>query len=196
MSAETVQDGWVPTEDFAARLLLARRHAGLTVRDAASAAGIHYATWSTWERGARPANMAAEVEKISNALGVDRNWLMWGTPKPWETRQTTTARTPVGARAAEQLPRLDSNQQPAGYLSALVAGRFRTTPRYDDRYPRVNEALGAAAVSLAAWRDTHQRDGRTGHDHIPRSVEFTDATQLRIHPIFGRVCVDSDRSVA
>ncbi len=103
MSAETVQQGWVPTTDFGTRLLLARKHIGLTVREAASRSGVHYATWSTWERGARPADMAAEVNKISQALGVDRAWLMWG---------------------ATELPRMDSNHQPAGHRNPLVTGRF------------------------------------------------------------------------
>jgi len=93
MSAETVQQGWVPTAtDFGTRLLLVRKHLGLTVRDAAGRSGVHYATWSTWERGTIPADKGAEVAKISQALGVDPTWLMWGG----------------------ELPRKDSNLQPAG----------------------------------------------------------------------------------
>lgn len=72
--------GWVPEDDFAARLLLARKHAGLTVRAAAFRCGLHYATWSTWERGAVPADKTAVVEQISRGLGVDRDWLAWGGP--------------------------------------------------------------------------------------------------------------------
>ena len=74
----TASVGWVPTTDFGTRLLLARKHAGLTVREAAIRCGLHYATWSTWERGARPADMATVVDAISKGLGVDRMWLIWG----------------------------------------------------------------------------------------------------------------------
>lgn len=70
--------GWVPEDDFAARLLLARKQAGLTVREAAIRCGVHYATWSTWERGSVPANMADTVRAISEGLGCDRAWLAWG----------------------------------------------------------------------------------------------------------------------
>lgn len=72
--------GWVPWDDFPTRLLLARKRAGLTVREAAVRTGLHYATWSTWERGASPAHKDLVVAKIAEELGCDRNWLMWGGP--------------------------------------------------------------------------------------------------------------------
>lgn len=132
MSAETVQQGWVPTTDFGTRLLLARKHARLTVREAAARSGVHYATWSTWERGARPADMAGEVNKISQALGVDRAWLMWG---------------------AVELPRLDSNQQPAGHKESQVTGlaAYRDRRRRQDRRRRsapLRTHSGMPAVAL------------------------------------------------
>lgn len=77
MSAQT-SHGWVPRGDFAARLVLTRREAGLTVREAADKCGVHYATWSTWERGRLPSDMAGVVRRVSDSLGVDKNWLMWG----------------------------------------------------------------------------------------------------------------------
>lgn len=78
MSEATTTMGWVPQDDFAARLLLARKQAGLTVREAAVRCGVHYATWSTWERGSTPANMAEAVDQISRGIGCDRAWLAWG----------------------------------------------------------------------------------------------------------------------
>lgn len=83
----TTATGWVPEDDFATRLLLARKHSGLTVREAALRCGMHYATWSTWERGARPADMAAIVDQISQGLGVDRAWLAWGGPLSPESNE-------------------------------------------------------------------------------------------------------------
>lgn len=71
-------DVWVPTETFATRLLLIRRELKMTVKEAATICGIHYATWSTWENGARPSDLAGVITAISESLGVDRDWLMWG----------------------------------------------------------------------------------------------------------------------
>lgn len=83
---------WVPTDTFGTRLLLARRELGLTVKQAAAKCGLHYATWSTWENGRKPADMAAVVEAVSGGLGVSRAWLMWGLapedPHPGGTEVT------------------------------------------------------------------------------------------------------------
>ena len=81
-TAATAITGWVPEQDFAIRLLLSRKHLGLTVREAALRCGVHYATWSTWERGSRPHDMAAAVQSVADGLGVDRAWLMWGSASP------------------------------------------------------------------------------------------------------------------
>jgi transcriptional regulator with XRE-family HTH domain len=71
---------WVPTQTFGTRLLLVRRELGVTVKEAATKCGIHYATWSTWENGSKPSDMVRVVDDISTGLGVDRQWLMWGQP--------------------------------------------------------------------------------------------------------------------
>jgi transcriptional regulator with XRE-family HTH domain len=84
----TVQtnEAWVPSNTFANRLVLVRRElGGMSVKAASMRCGLNYATWSTWENGRTPANMAAVVEAIAAGLGVDRDWLMWGeasTPRP------------------------------------------------------------------------------------------------------------------
>ena len=81
-----IAHAWVPTDTFGTRLLLARRELGLNVKKAAAKCGLHYATWSTWENGRTPADMAAVVKAVSNGLGVSREWLMWGrapeSPRP------------------------------------------------------------------------------------------------------------------
>jgi len=77
MSIDTAR-AWVPTDTFGTRLLLARRELGLNVKKAAARCGLHYATWSTWENGRKPADMAAVVKAVSSGLGVSREWLMWG----------------------------------------------------------------------------------------------------------------------
>ena len=60
------------------RLVLVRRELGISVKEAADKCGLRYATWSTWENGRKPADMAGVVDAISSELGVDREWLMWG----------------------------------------------------------------------------------------------------------------------
>lgn len=72
------QEAWVPTDQFRHRLVLVRRELDLTVKEAAARCGLHYATWSTWENGARPADLVGVVTAISSGLGVDRDWLLWG----------------------------------------------------------------------------------------------------------------------
>lgn len=71
---------WRPADTFGNRLTLIRREKGLTVEDAARLAGVAHPTWSTWEHGARPRDLADVVSRISTALGVDRVWLTWGGP--------------------------------------------------------------------------------------------------------------------
>jgi transcriptional regulator with XRE-family HTH domain len=79
MSVQSLQ-AWVPSDTFATRLVLVRRELGITVKEAASRCGLHYATWSTWENGRTPANAGEVVAAIANGLHVDRDWLMWGGP--------------------------------------------------------------------------------------------------------------------
>lgn len=73
---------WFPASTFGSRLVLLRRELGLSTKEAASKAGLHYATWSTWENGRTPSNQAAVVSSIADAYGVDRAWLMWGVASP------------------------------------------------------------------------------------------------------------------
>lgn len=79
MSTAT-ESAWVPTDIFGNRLVLIRRELHLTVKEAAAKCGVHYATWSTWENGTKPGDLAGVVQTISRELGVNRDWLMWGGP--------------------------------------------------------------------------------------------------------------------
>lgn len=82
MSTPTTGVGWIPEDTFAARLLLARRHLNISVKEAAERCHLHYATWSTWERGSTPQNYPEIVLRVAEGLGVDRDWLAWGGPLP------------------------------------------------------------------------------------------------------------------
>jgi transcriptional regulator with XRE-family HTH domain len=77
--AETsLEEDWVPTDSFSGRLSQIRHELKLSQADAAERCGLAGPTWSTWENGASPRNMAKVVEAIHDGLGVNRAWLMWG----------------------------------------------------------------------------------------------------------------------
>lgn len=68
----------LPTETFGQRLRVMRLARDLSIETAAEACGLPAVTWRTWEKGAKPRDMASVVRKIQDAMGVDRDWLMWG----------------------------------------------------------------------------------------------------------------------
>lgn len=76
---------WIPTDTFGARLLLLRKQKGLTVEQAAKVCGLATPTWTTWENGAHPRDFIRAVSRISEHLGVDRDWLTWGGPLAGDT---------------------------------------------------------------------------------------------------------------
>lgn len=89
---------WRPADTFGNRLTLVRREKGLTVEQAARRAGVPHPTWSTWEHGSLPRNMALVVAKIAAGLEVDREWLMFGGPLgPSEVSESNrcTLRSPL-----------------------------------------------------------------------------------------------------
>lgn len=75
----TGQKGTIPSDSFAHRLMLARAHAGhLSIREAADLCDLGRGAWTNWEKGARPADILEITEIISDKLGVDRDWLLFG----------------------------------------------------------------------------------------------------------------------
>jgi transcriptional regulator with XRE-family HTH domain len=68
----------LPTGTFGERLRVMRLARDLSVEAAAERCDLPTATWRTWEKGAKPRDMAHVVEKIHGAMKVDRDWLMWG----------------------------------------------------------------------------------------------------------------------
>lgn len=69
---------FIPSDSLALRLVVLRHSLGLTQAEAAAACDLDDGSWSNWERGAQPRNMAEVVEKIHRGLNADRDWLMWG----------------------------------------------------------------------------------------------------------------------
>lgn len=77
MSMSTASS-WVPGDSFSLRLLILRHELGLTQREAAKRCGLDDGSWSNWENGSHPRDMAKVVRQIHDATGVDMPWLMWG----------------------------------------------------------------------------------------------------------------------
>lgn len=79
VDAESTTRGAIPADTFAARLMLARMHAGhLSIREAADQCGIGRGAWTNWERGARPADILEVSRRIADALDINYNWLLFG----------------------------------------------------------------------------------------------------------------------
>lgn len=77
---------WVPEQfpvaTFADRLRLLRFYLRMTQPQLAKLCGVGAETWNKWERNKHlPSDLAGVVEKISEATGVDRSWLVFG-PAP------------------------------------------------------------------------------------------------------------------
>jgi len=109
MSTATVQ-GWVPADTLPTRLVLVRHHAGLSQREAAARCGLSYREWQGLEEG-RSRQLDQKVLMISRALGVSRDWLMWGGPL-----QPVEPPPPPGLCAVR-----DSNPEPSDQVSTQLA---------------------------------------------------------------------------
>jgi transcriptional regulator with XRE-family HTH domain len=72
--------GRIPADTFSNRLLLARKLAGLTIREAAAQTGLNYGSWSNWENGKRPLDILDICQKIASQLDIDFDWLLLGGP--------------------------------------------------------------------------------------------------------------------
>jgi transcriptional regulator with XRE-family HTH domain len=88
MTTTTNRASAIPADTFAVRLMLVRHHAGdITIRSAADRCGLNYGSWSNWERGGKPRDLLDTVERISEALSIDRDWLLFGGPLAQEVRR-------------------------------------------------------------------------------------------------------------
>jgi transcriptional regulator with XRE-family HTH domain len=72
--------GFIPrVESFGDRLALLRHRLGLSRKAAAAKCDLDDASWANWERAnTRPRDFPEVVQAISDNLGADRDWLMWG----------------------------------------------------------------------------------------------------------------------
>jgi transcriptional regulator with XRE-family HTH domain len=97
-SAPPTPRGRIPSDTLSNRLVLARRLAGMTIDQAAAAAGVKSSSWANWEAGRRPQRETDVIGAIADALDIDFNWLLLGGPllgprgKPTERPGGTTRR--------------------------------------------------------------------------------------------------------
>lgn len=71
---------WKPTDTLGTRLTLVRRELNLSQAEAARRCNLTPRVWQNMEDGRATRHEVENVKRISLALGVDREWLMWGGP--------------------------------------------------------------------------------------------------------------------
>lgn len=114
MNTETgdTERGAIPSDTFSARLVLVRHFAGrLSIEQAASAAGVNPEAWRRWEDGARPRDQVDVATAISEAHGIDRDWLIFGGPLT-PSRGKPVKRSDVNMRRKPHLPVRPSDTRP------------------------------------------------------------------------------------
>lgn len=112
----------IPADTLRARLKLARMHAGdLTIREAADRCGLIHASWANWEKGMEPRGLVDIVDAISEGLGIDRDWLLFGGPltQPEGRARALKRRLPAEGRRntlryASMPERMRRNVRPTG----------------------------------------------------------------------------------
>ena len=71
---------WVPQDTLAARVVLLRHTLGLSRRQFSQLTGVTEAALQGIEEGRSPHKLPEKIQKIHQATGVSREWLMWGGP--------------------------------------------------------------------------------------------------------------------
>lgn len=74
------RQGRIPADTLPNRLTLARKLAGLSIREAADLCGYGRGAWTNWEHGARPLDYLEVTGVIAERLDIDLDWLRFGGP--------------------------------------------------------------------------------------------------------------------
>jgi transcriptional regulator with XRE-family HTH domain len=72
--------GRIPADTLSNRLMLARKLAGLSIREAADLCDLGRGAWTKWENGARPLDLLEITAIVAEKLDVDLEWLRFGGP--------------------------------------------------------------------------------------------------------------------
>lgn len=147
--------GRVPADTLSNRLLLARKLAGMTIDQAAAAAGVTPSSWANWEQGMRPQRETDVIGAISDALDVDQTWLMFGGP-------LTPARGKPTKRAGRQAERPEAPAAP-NYMDDPEVGERPSSvtlqlPNLLTRQPLAPERHAASSVRPTDTRSKVRTD--------------------------------------
>lgn len=137
---QTAKQRAIPADTWGHRLMLARAHAGhLSIREAAEKCGIGRGAWTNWERGARPVDQVEVAEIISERLGVDRDWLLFGGPLARPERGTRRGRLNAGSGPMINVSSSDHDVRPPSHDVRPSPGR-PTPPTRAYRTPPIRTA--------------------------------------------------------
>lgn len=136
------------------RLRKIRRELKLTQEQMAKALDLpSAAAWGNWEADiARPRDLLDVAEKLERAFAVPRAWVLYGEMQDrvaeWQRPTVEAVREAQRALAKleVELPHLDSNQEPAGYLPAALAF-YRRNPKCGVNLPPLSSDLPASKAA-------------------------------------------------
>lgn len=92
-----------------------RHDLGLTQEAIAELCGLDDGSWSNWERGTKPQDMLAKIDKIAEATGYDPVWLAFGESATRQKHDRTLVAVPGGRKG------LTTSHQPSLMNSLAVA---------------------------------------------------------------------------
>lgn len=143
------QRGAIPADSFAARLMLARMHAGhLSIRDAAEKCALGRGAWTNWEKGALPGDIIGVATLIAEKLGIDRDWLLFGGSLSAERQRVTGRASADPKRVSGQVTRLAPPAPTARQSRRVHRPTGRTSQT--DRRPRPLRTPGQATPAPRA----------------------------------------------
>lgn len=122
--------------------MLVRAHAGnITIKKAAELCGLNYGSWSNWERGSKPQDIIDVVEKISDGLGIDAQWLMFGGPLAEPEARSRRARW-TAIRPIHATPGVIATHQYGQMAERVTPNVTRPSNRSEGRTPRDSRPKG------------------------------------------------------
>lgn len=142
--------GRIPADTLPNRLMLARRLAGLSIRDAADLCGLGRGAWTKWENGSRPLDLLEITGIIAEKLDIDLEWLRFGGALV-PSRGRPTKRSAVAAERGEATGKADDVSNVAVSLVTLPV-----SPNGD----RGNRRVPAQAVRPSDTRPKVRTDSR------------------------------------
>ena len=113
--------GQVPQWTFDDRIRKVRRGLGLTQEEFAVKLGVGDKRYAAWESGRNtPDDMLSIAKTLEDVSGIDKLWFIGWMDESPESPTTDTQKAPTREGEGQQLPDLDSNQEPIGSQLAPV----------------------------------------------------------------------------